>query len=36
MHYLFEDKAWIIPVGDVKNIRGKSMAIDMLVNDIGF
>lgn len=36
MHFLFENKAWVIPVGDVKNIKGKSMAVDMLVNDIGF
>jgi hypothetical protein len=36
MHFIFENKAWVIPVGDVKNIKGKSMAVDMLVNDIGF
>jgi hypothetical protein len=36
MKFVFGDKAWVIPVGDVKNIKGKSMAVDMLVNNIGF
>ena len=36
MNFLFQGRAWVAPIGDIKNMRGKSMAVDMLVNGIGF